>query len=430
MQELRAARVSYTLALLCIAAYLRGGPGHVSLDPVPLFRSYVNVFQHGNLAHLLINCAMVIAGGRLTERAIGPWHTALLVLACAVLGSTAQYYMVDHRFIGMSGPAYGLIAFAAFQGAKPRDWAVLWLFALGALALEVQFRSQSIAIYAHIISTFIGGGAAMFGSLFGPKTPTLKPMQRTHISKAIEIINETDEDDAAEAEEEFLENGVAGMFVLLEGSDVLGITGYSFDDQVADVAWLSWTYLRQDCAGKGLGGQMLNDLLGMLKDQGIRKIFIATSDYAEFGKPIYAAAHKMYEEFGAAVEMEIPNYHAPGETKIVFGLDNPEYVAGTPAPLGEKTGMAIIGSGAEPETDNVVGLNWEEAPVGLIGIDFALEKVTENGARMVVLAIPSDLSAANAQALEAHKFKRCGALKDYYSLGLHQDWWMCSLESD
>jgi GNAT superfamily N-acetyltransferase len=270
----------------------------------------------------------------------------------------------------------------------------------------------------------------MFGSLFGPKVPTLKPMQRAHISKAIAIINETDEDDATEAEDEFLSGGVNGMFVLLEGSEVLGLTGYSFDEQVPDVAWLSWTYLREDCAGKGLGGQMLNDLLGMLNEKGIRKIFIATSDYAEFGKPIYAAAHKMYDDFGAVVEMKIPNYHAPNEAKIIYGLDNPEFESGAPLPANENSGVSIVGSGPEPETDSVIGFNWEEAPVGLIGIDFAIEKAKSLEARMAVLAIPSDLSAANAEALEASQFKRCGALTDYYSLGLHQDWWMCSLGND
>ncbi|MEO1308584.1 MAG: rhomboid family intramembrane serine protease [Pseudomonadota bacterium] len=54
-------------------------------------------------------------------------------------------------------------------------------------------------------------------------------------------------------------------------------------------------------------------------------IFIATSDYAENGVPIYANAFRLYEEFGANIELKIPDYHSPGETKIVYGLANPEY---------------------------------------------------------------------------------------------------------
>ena len=135
----------------------------------------------------------------------------------------------------------------------------------------------------------------------------------------------------------------------------------------------------------------------------------------------------MYEDFGASVELTVPDYHTIGEAKIVYGLDNPEYEAGpAPAPS-ENEGIAIGGSAKEPETDNVRGLTWSEVPVGVAGLDHAIEKARNKGARMLVLAIPSDLSDANSAALESHGFATCGKLADYYNLGLHQTWWVCSL---
>lgn len=268
----------------------------------------------------------------------------------------------------------------------------------------------------------------MFGNLFGSKGPQLKPMQPVHIPKVVAIINQTDDDDAAEAEAEFLDGGgLEGMFVLMDRGEVMGCIGYSPDDHSPDIAWLSWTYLDAEYAGQGYGSQMMNDLLGKLKDYGVRKIFIATSDYEDFGKKIYAAAHKMYEDFGATVEMTVPDYHNVGESKIVFGLENPEYEGGPALEQSENEGLAIETISKEPETDNVFGLMWSEVPVGIAGLDHAVDKARNKGARMVALAIPSDLSDANSAALESQGFISCGKLTDYYASGLHQVWWTCSL---
>ena len=202
----------------------------------------------------------------------------------------------------------------------------------------------------------------MFEALFGSKNPTLKPMQRTHVARVVEIIAQTDEDDAEEAEAGFLEEGVEGMFVLMQKGEVLGVTGYNLDDQVDDVAWLSWTYLDAKHTGQGLGGQMLNDLLGKLKGFGVRKIFMATSDYEDFGRRIYANAHKMYEEFGANIELTVPDYHDVGEAKIVYGLDNPEFSTSPPAPASQQTGLAISDISKEPETKGRHGPELGRAP--------------------------------------------------------------------
>ncbi|MGH1459846.1 MAG: rhomboid family intramembrane serine protease [Paracoccaceae bacterium] len=430
MRMLRAAPVTFSLIGLCLLGYAAHGNVVVARAPVPLGEVFLNVFNHGSLLHLVGNLALLGFAGPIVERILGPRRMLALVAACIVVGTLAQLVMVGPRFVGISGPVYGVIGFAVLATAPRVRWWGLSMIAMIALALEATLLSTTLALYPHILSTFLGGGFAMFNSLFGSKSPTLKPMQLSHLSKVIAIINETDEDDAAEAEEQFLGQGCGGMYVLAQGNEVLGVTGYSPDEQVPDVVWLSWTYLRGDRTGEGLGGQMLNDLLGMLKDHGVRKMFIATSDYAENGTPIYAAAHEMYEEFGAEVEMSLPDYHDIGEAKIVYGLENPEYEAAAPAAPHENTGIAVTGSAPEPETDGVLGLTWTEAPVGLAGLDFAVDKARESGARMLVIALPSDLSDENAETLKSHQFDLRGSLEDYYALGLHQHWWVCLLSSN
>ncbi|WP_162617694.1 rhomboid family intramembrane serine protease [Yoonia maritima] len=428
MDVLRASSVTFAVFGLCILAYWQNGAASVPYDPIPISDVFLNVFMHGDIPHLLMNLVMLVLGGQITEQRIGHWQTFLLIIACIAVGTSVQLAMVDQRFVGISGPVYGLVTYAVIATAEPKNWWFLCLVILGVITLEILFGGRSIAIYAHIFSTLIGGSYAMFGSLFGSKGPQLKPMQLTHLSKVVQIIKETDDDDAAEAENEFLNDGIEDMFVLLERGEVLGVIGYSHDDQVDDVVWLSWTYLRKDCAGEGLGAYMLNDLLGKLKAKGIRKIFIATSDYDHFGKLIYAAAHKMYAEFGAAVELTIPAYHTVTEAKIVYGLDNPEFDAGPSPAMPSSTGISITGSALEPETEGVFGLTWQEAPVGLAGIDYAVDQVKMRGGRKVVLALPSDLSDANADTLKSHKFEVCGRLDNYYNFGLHQVWWICSLD--
>lgn len=135
----------------------------------------------------------------------------------------------------------------------------------------------------------------------------------------------------------------------------------------------------------------------------------------------------MYEDFGATVELKVPDYHNPSEAKIVYGLSNPEYVIEGDVPASENTGLVINDVAPEPETSGVLGLVWEERPVGVAGLEYAIEKATKKMARMAVLAIPSDISEANAEALEAQGFKKCGSLEGYYNPVLHQVWWTCSL---
>ncbi|WP_298258659.1 rhomboid family intramembrane serine protease [uncultured Litoreibacter sp.] len=427
MSELRDFVVTTGVIVLLLGAYAMTGATHSLRYQDGLGDAFAGVLRHGDLSHLGGNILVIFFGGLFAEPRLGRRRTLVLILACVLLGTIAQFYISGPKFVGASGISYGLLSYGVLADRTRGSFFVFSACLFVLLVSEWLYLSQTFAVYVHISGALIGGSFVMFEKLFGSKSPTLKPMQHVHIAKVVSIIDQTDSDDAKEAEDEFFDGGLEQMFVLMQKGEVIGVTGYSLDEQVHDIAWLSWTYLDQDHLGTGLGSQMLNDLLGKLKDFGIRKIFIATSDYRDFGRDIYAGAHKMYEDFGAVVELKVPDYHNPSEAKIVYGLNNPEYEPEGEEPVSTNTGLAINDVAPEPETKNVMGLVWEERPVGMAGLDYALEKAAKKSARMVVLAIPSDISEENAVALEAQGFIKCGSLEGYYNPSLHQVWWSCSL---
>lgn len=263
----------------------------------------------------------------------------------------------------------------------------------------------------------------MFSKLFGQKGPRLVPMGPEHHAYAIAIINETDDDDAAEADAQFREEGYEGMFVLVDGSRVLGLTGAHMADNSDDVAWLSWTYLSSESHGQGMGQFMLDGLLGQLNEHGVRKIFIETSDYAEDGEEIYADAMQFYRSLGAEEEMRVPDYHDAGEAKIVFGLVNPGVEPGEPLPMDPITGVRFTALGPAPESVRGYGLQWSIEGHGTVGLDQRIDEAQAKGARAVFVSLPSDVSDFAAPMLEAKGFAVQGRLTDFHTPGVDDVWW-------
>jgi membrane associated rhomboid family serine protease/ribosomal protein S18 acetylase RimI-like enzyme len=423
MKDLSRCPVTFLIILTALSVHLALGPATDPREFRTLPDLILGVMRHGDALHLLVNCALVLIGGYISEPRLGSLQFVCLAALCAVTGVVGELVLAGPGFVGLSGVAYGLISYAVIVTSSPdrRDLNAL-LIAL-ALAAELALLRSELAVFTHISAAICGGGIAMFGSLFGTKGPHLKQMEWKHVSRVVEIINQTDEDDAIEAEATFIDGGYENMFVLIDRGEVLGLTGFGVDDQVADLAWLSWTYLDEAAMGQGLGAQMLNELLGGLAKQGVRKIFIETSDYEENGRKIYENAHRLYEEFGANLELTLPDYHSPGEAKLIYGIDNPDAPKTEPLDADGNTGLRITGLQKAPETQDVAGLMWEEAPVGLAGTDHYLGQIAEQGFRIGLLAIPGDLSDANAEQLNSAGLTKIGSLKDYYGSGQSQDWW-------
>jgi membrane associated rhomboid family serine protease/GNAT superfamily N-acetyltransferase len=411
------------LILLTLTIHMVSGPASDPQAFQTIQQLLFGVLQHGSWNHLAVNCGLTLFGGAVTERALGTVRMIVLVLVMALAGVLLEWSLGGAGFVGMSGIAYGLVAYSIIATSAPDLRRLNLLLIVLALSAEFALLRAELAVFTHIAGTTIGGGAAMLSSLFGKKGPHLKPMEWKHVSKAVEIIGQTDEDDAAEAERIFVDSGYTNMFVLVDRGEVLGVTGFGIDENVPDVAWLSWTYLDDASLGQGLGSQMLNDLLGMLAKHNIRKIFIETSDYEEDGRRVYASAHRLYQEFGANVELTLPDYHEVGEAKIIYGIDNPE-AGQTDAAETDDTGIRVTGIEKAPETEDVAGFIWEETPVGIAGLDFYSRELEQSGFRMGVLPLPLDLSRSNTEELEELGFIRVGQLNDYYSTGQSQDWWI------
>ena len=264
----------------------------------------------------------------------------------------------------------------------------------------------------------------MFKRFIKSSTPQLLPMQPRDTDRVLRIIGQTDSDDAHEAEGQFERQGLAGMDVLVVNGEVLGVTGHHIDEQTEGSAWLSWTYLDERAQGEGLGGFMLDTLLGRLAAQGVRKIFIDTSDYREDGELLYHNAHALYRSLGAEVELTFPDYFGPGENKLIFGLENPQYAGGAPATPPGAGGVDITGLDAASETEDAAKILWEEGEPGFRGMEAQIRRLDEGGARFALMTLPTDLSQIHDSTLRGFRFEPAGTLPDYYNRGLHQHWWV------
>ena len=417
-----------TIAVLASACLLHVlyGPGSFAWPDTALARYVValsQVLRHGDIGHLMGNGILLAAAGAVVEPQVSFREYARLVMLSVLVATTAEWALGDRPFSGMSGISLGVAVFGVLRWSNATA-AMIWLalITLG-LALEIQLASQSLAVYAHAGGAAAGIGLAMFSKIFGAKGPRLVAMEARHHAHVLDIIAETDEDDATEAHAGFQDDGYEGMFVLVDGSDVLGVTGAHLAENSDDVAWLSWTYLTTNTRGEGLGQIMLDGLLGQLNQHGVRKIFIATSDYAEDGEMIYADAMAFYRSLGAEEEMRVPDYHARGEAKIVYGLVNPG-IEPLPAPEEEPiTGVTFTRATPAPESDGGFGLDWDLTGTGVEGLARAEDEARENGARAVFVALPSDASAIAAAELEQSGFACAGRLQDYYAVGLDEVWW-------
>jgi len=263
---------------------------------------------------------------------------------------------------------------------------------------------------------------SMFGGSKGG--PQLRPMQQSDMGGVLRIISQHDEDDFEEARDDLREN-FEGMFVLADGSKVVGITGGNVDPHTDDVVWLSWTYVDVGRQGEGLGTTMFKAMTDMLRSDGVRKLFINTSDYMDEGEDTYAAARAFYEKMGATLEIKLSDYHAPGETRFTYGLD----LARPPKRSDHPGGGAVRFIDIEEldESKDGWGLVWEEvegAPEPALvdpSLQHWIDEARRRDGRILFAAVPSDLCANLNQAFGATGFSHHGRLLDYFAPNIHQE---------
>jgi GlpG protein len=135
------------------------------------WRLVTPIFIHFGLAHLLFNVAVVVEFGRRIERSGGSWLLLGLTLVIAVCSNVAQFLISGAAlFGGLSGVAYGLLAYVVvrgrFDGAPA--WHVNRSFVVSVLLILVVMSSgitQLFGLYlantAHWAGLGTGAGLAL-----------------------------------------------------------------------------------------------------------------------------------------------------------------------------------------------------------------------------------------------------------------------------
>ncbi len=135
------------------------------------WRLVTPIFIHFGVAHLLFNVAVVVEFGRRIEYGGGSWLLLGLTLIVAVCSNVAQFLLSGTAlFGGLSGVAYGLLAYVVVRGRFDADpaWRVNRSFVVGVLLILVAMSSgitQLFGLYlantAHWVGLGAGGAMAL-----------------------------------------------------------------------------------------------------------------------------------------------------------------------------------------------------------------------------------------------------------------------------
>src|SRR5262249_49119829 len=135
------------------------------------WRLVTPIFIHFGIVHLAFNAAVVVEFGRRIEHGAGSVPLLLLTLAIAVVSNVAQFALTHAPlFGGLSGVAYGLVAYVVVRGRFDRErvWFVNPSFAIAVVAMLLLMSSGitelfglRIANTAHWVGLLLGGVAAL-----------------------------------------------------------------------------------------------------------------------------------------------------------------------------------------------------------------------------------------------------------------------------
>ena len=240
----------------------------------------------------------------------------------------------------------------------------------------------------------------------------LKPLQPNEVPRALDIIEQHDEDDREWAERSY-DEGLAGQFGYHHEGELVGVSGYRAE---RDIAWISWTYLDKSAQSRGFGKKMLEEVILMLRKLDFRRVFVSTSDYQEDGIPVYAAAIKLYKSLGFQQEVFHPDYYEEGEGNLIFGYTL-KANSSFPKPKLAK-GMRLLTAHQIDETEDAFVLEWEPSKKNGIFSSrdlFTLYlKTLEGGARNIYISLPSSWESQFGQHVKDCHLLLEGRLKDYH----------------
>lgn len=249
----------------------------------------------------------------------------------------------------------------------------------------------------------------------------LRPMMANDVQSALGIISDYDEEDAEEAQDSYA-RGLGGQYCLCENGAVIGVVGGKHIPDTDGSFGLSWTYLHRDQRRSGKGTRMLNWIIEIFKEQDARKVFVHASDYIDPTQgDVYRDVRDMYLQAGFCQELRHPDYYAPSESMLVYGMRlAPREVVEVVLNLDD---IKLTDVDEIPETNDAYWLAWELVPQGqgTKPQDFQriFDEVRGWGGRSIYMAFPSDV-ANSATLVTAARFKSSGRLVDYYEDGIDE----------
>lgn len=260
---------------------------------------------------------------------------------------------------------------------------------------------------------------------WGKTLISFRQMVEDDLERVVEIIEQHDEDDAEEAEVDYTESGISGIFVALLDDQVIGVSGARLLDNCDRSFQLSWTYLDKQHCNQGYGRQLLLYVLDQLKEFNARKLFIYMSDYVdEDGVSIYAAARHLYQSLDFQKELEIVNYYDEGESLTVFALQIEDKGFDTLPIKPESPKIKFNNLIHIAETESAYSFGWETKRFGKTftaeDIELGVDAAQQKGANLVLISFPSNFEGVKQQLLDAG-FSAIGQLQDYYEEGVHED---------
>ena len=141
-------------------------------------------------------------------------------------------------------------------------------------------------------------------------TPSDKPRLLELLAMNIpEYFSESELDDL----NRYLDNGIELYFVVEVDHEVIGAGGINYDDHHTGV--ISWDFLHPSFHKKGIGRELLQHRLGILKSMpGIRKIRVRTSQHT----------NGFYAKNGFVLKDVKKDYWAPGFDLYLMEIDIPD----------------------------------------------------------------------------------------------------------
>ncbi|MCU7853746.1 MAG: GNAT family N-acetyltransferase [Candidatus Thiodiazotropha sp. (ex Monitilora ramsayi)] len=256
----------------------------------------------------------------------------------------------------------------------------------------------------------------------------IRVMEERDLQRVVELIGETDDDDAEDAQNEFEFDGVEHHWVAeLEGM-VIGVSGYRQVPQTQGTGWVSWTYIDPVHQGKGHGRALFEFVIDQARKFGAEKLFIKVSNYVdENGINIYEKACRMYESFGFECELVSKDFYGEGEDQLIYSMCLVTEQNTEDEKENEKPVIRFFEIFEIAGTEGAYSFGWQVEKKSLLNkrsfsvmdLNTGLEAVRQQGGRIVFLTFLSNLPLIH-EPLSKAGFKFVGKLKDYFEPGVHE----------